>query len=187
VIKILDLTRQRFGRLLVLKQSGGKKRGCILWLCKCDCGNTVIVPSGDLRTPRKRSCGCLQKEVASLIGRTGNNRRTHGMKGTKIYHVWDSIKYRCLNPNYRQWKDYGGRGVTICDEWAKSFEAFYDYVSKLPNYRGKGYSIDRINNDGNYEPGNVRWATRIEQNRNRRNVLGGRKSNAISYLYAKGR
>lgn len=94
------------------------------------------------------------------------------MKHTKLYHVWDSIKYRCNNPHYPRWKDYGGRGIKICDEWASNFQAFFDYVSALPHFGEPGYSIDRINNDGNYEPGNVRWATRTEQNRNRRKPNG---------------
>lgn len=169
-MNIKELTGQRFGRLTVLKQEEGRKYGSVLWLCKCDCGKIVIVPSGSLTSKSKRSCGCLLREVASINASTGNSRRTHGMKGTKIYHIWDSIKYRCLNDNCKSWKNYGGRGITICDEWKTNFEDFYSYVSKLPHYGEIGYSLDRTNNNGNYEPGNVRWATRVEQNRNRRNV-----------------
>mgnify|MGYP007112382901 CR=1 FL=1 len=155
--------------MVALKREEEKKNGCYLWTCKCDCGNVVLVPSGYL--PRKKSCGCLVSETASRTASTGNNRRTHGMKGTKIYHVWEVIKYRCLNENNSQWKNYGGRGITICDEWKNDFKTFYDYVSELPHYGEEGYSIDRIDNDGNYEPGNCKWSTRLEQNTNKRNNI----------------
>lgn len=167
---IKDLTGQRIGRMIVVSRAEGRKNGCILWNCKCDCGKEVIVPSGYLAGNRKRSCGCLAKETASRTAKTGNNRRTHGMKHTKLYSVWNTMKYRCFNNNSPQFKDWGGRGITVCDEWKDDFQAFYDYVSQLPHFGEKGYSLDRINNDGNYEPGNVRWATRTEQSNNRRNV-----------------
>ena len=183
-MNIIDLTGQRFGRLTVLRQENGRKRGAVLWTCKCDCGNVISAPSGNLRAGRKRSCGCLVSETASKTAKTGSNRRTHGMKGTKIYHVWDSIKYRCTNDHYPRWKDYGGRGITVCDEWLHDFQAFFDHISKLPHYGERGYSIDRIDNNGNYEPGNIRWATRTEQNRNRRNVKR-RNENGISDNLAK--
>ena len=95
-------------------------------------------------------------------------KATHGFKGTNIYNTWCNMKQRCNNKNYFQYEYYGGRGITVCDEWQNSFEAFYEHVSQLPHYGEEGYSLDRINNDGNYEPGNVRWATRKEQMNNRR-------------------
>lgn len=95
-------------------------------------------------------------------------RRTHGMSGTKIYCRWFDIKRRCNDERCAGYEDYGGRGIKVCDEWKNDFSAFYDYVSKLPHFGEEGRSIDRINNDGNYEPGNVRWATTTEQLRNRR-------------------
>lgn len=165
-----NLKEKRFGRLVVLEQAEGKKNGCLLWKCKCDCGNEVVVPSGKLTSGRKRSCGCLQTETASKIASSGNNRRTHGMKRTKIYSIWNTMKFRCFNENAPNFNNYGGRGITVCDEWKDDFQSFYDYVSKLPHFGEDGYSLDRINNDGNYEPGNVKWSTRTEQNRNRRNV-----------------
>lgn len=94
------------------------------------------------------------------------------MSGTKIYKVWKKIKYRCLNPNSREYKYYGARGITIAEEWKEDFQAFYNYVSQLPHFGEEGYSLDRINNDGNYEPGNLRYATPKEQARNtRKNVM----------------
>lgn len=172
-MNIRNLKGLRFGRLVVVEQTEFRNRGSVLWKCRCDCGNELIAPSSKLAYGRKQSCGCLRIETSKRTAKTGNNRRTHGMKHTKLYQVWNMIKYRCHSPKYPQWKDYGGRGIAICEEWSNSFQAFYDYVSQLPHFGEEGYSIDRINNDGNYEPGNVRWATRTEQNRNRRNCKHG--------------
>ena len=95
----------------------------------------------------------------------------HGGKGTKLYEVWCSMKQRCFNPNNKRYKTYGGRGITVCEEWRNDFKTFYDYVSKLPHFGEEGRSIDRINNNGNYEPGNVRWATRKTQANNQQNTI----------------
>lgn len=174
-MNIKNLAGQRFGRLLVLEQTPNRKNGCVVWKCKCDCGNEVFASSGYLVSGRKRSCGCLASEIAAQTARTGNNRRTHGMKRTKLYSIWNTMKYRCFNKNASNFKDYGGRGITVCDEWIHDFQAFYDYVSQLPNFGEVGYSLDRINNDGNYEPGNVKWSTRTEQNNNKRKKYNRRK------------
>ena len=165
-----DISNQKFGRLTAIRATDQRKNGSVVWLCKCECGNECFANSNNLVRGTKKSCGCYRSEVASAMAKTGDNRRTHGMKRTKIYSVWQMIKYRCNNPHYHQWKDYGGRGISICDEWANDFQVFYDYVSKLPHFGDAGCSIDRINNNGNYEPNNIRWATKIEQNRNGRNV-----------------
>ena len=98
------------------------------------------------------------------------------MTKSNIYYVWSQMKNRCNNPKYKKYCDYGGRGIKVCDEWENSFQAFYEYVSQLPHYGEEGYSIDRINNDGNYEPGNVRWATKLEQRHNQRRCKDGIKS-----------
>ena len=92
------------------------------------------------------------------------------MGGSKINGVWKDMKKRCFNTNCKAFEDYGGRGITVCQEWQDSFETFYGYVSQLPHFGEPGYSLDRINNDGNYEPGNVKWSTCKEQNNNRRNT-----------------
>lgn len=160
--KFIDLTGQQFGRLLVIRRVGQKGEKT-MWLCLCDCGNEAIVSSGNLRS-ETTSCGCYQKEQARKA------KTKHGMSHSALSYIWVSIKQRCFNKKNKGYKNYGGRGIKICKEWINSFQAFYDYVSQLPHCGEKGYSLDRINNDGNYEPGNVRWATRSEQNRNRRRV-----------------
>jgi hypothetical protein len=155
------LVGQRFGLLTVLARVGSAKNR-VLWQCACDCGRTDIVTNGNLlQRGKKKSCGCAIGEMISAA------KRTHGQKGsggpTQVYRAWLGIKQRCLNPRYPDWHNYGGRGITVCERWADSFEAFYADVGDPP---GPDLSIDRINNDGNYEPGNVRWATRSEQNKN---------------------
>lgn len=94
--------------------------------------------------------------------------KTHGMSQSPIYRKWHDMKTRCYYSGNISYKNYGGRGITVCEEWRNSFQAFYDYVSQLPHYGEPGYSLDRIDNDGNYEPGNVRWATKLMQMNNRR-------------------
>ena len=156
-----DLTGQRFGRLTVIKRvenKGNQPR----WLCQCECGNQTVVAGRHLRNGEVRSCGCLVKEKNSTL------HTKHGMEGTKIYHVWCGIKNRCFNSNEKAYKHYGGRGITIFAEWIDDFQKFYDYVSKLPHYGEDGYSIDRIDNNGNYEPDNLRWADDKTQHRNKR-------------------
>ena len=159
-MKALELKGQRFGKLTVLERTGSKN-GQSAWLCKCDCGVEKIISASNLKT-NTFSCGCYHKEIAKKVN------TIHGHTHTSLSYIWTSMKQRCFNPNNKAYKNYGGRGISVCEEWIHSFQIFSDYVSQLPHYAEKGYSLDRINNDGNYEPGNVRWATRTEQNNNRR-------------------
>lgn len=154
-MKFIDLTNQRFGRLIVIEKYGLNKFNHILWLCLCDCGNKVVVERDCLKNGRTKSCGCIRKER--------NNNTRHGMTGTPIHNIWKSIKQRCLNPNNKDYKNYGGRGITVCNRWLK-FENFYKDVGNPP----KGLTLDRINNNGNYNPNNWRWATRQQQSDNKR-------------------
>lgn len=160
--KIIDLKGQQFGRLIVLEYSHTDKRGYAMWKCQCNCGNETTVCGRSLRTGHTISCGCLHKERMDIA------RKSHSKSKTHIYQTWSDMKQRCFNNKNKAFKYYGDRGITVCDEWKDSFEAFYDYVSQLPHFGEAGYSLDRINNDGNYEPNNVRWATLSEQNKNKR-------------------
>ena len=161
-MKLIDLSGKRFGRLLVIGRNGthvfpsGQKRPT--WRCVCDCGKEVVTYAQNLKTGNTSSCGCLALET----------RTTHNKWGTKVYKTWDCMVQRCTNPKMTGYIYWGGRGIKVCDEWLNSFDAFYNYVSKLPHYGEEGRSLDRIDNDGNYEPNNVRWATRSEQNANKR-------------------
>lgn len=152
-----DLTGQQFGRLTAIKRTEDQKK----WICQCECGGVAIVLTHDLKRGWTQSCGCLARE--RLIAASYK----HGKRHTKIYHKWLGIKNRCYNPKNKRYKNYGGRGIVVCDEWKNDFMAFYNYVSKLPNYETPGYSIDRIDNDAGYKPGNIRWATANEQLMNR--------------------
>jgi hypothetical protein len=158
----------KFNRLTIVKEvephrypTGIPRRR---YLCKCECGNEINVLIHHLKKNTK-SCGCLRVEISkSLIGDLASNFK-HGLRKTPEYEIWRAMKQRCLNPKHKSWKNYGGRGIKICDRWLNSVENFFEDMGKRPN---SDYSIDRINNDGNYEPSNCKWATPTEQNNNRR-------------------
>lgn len=160
MIKFNDLTGQRFGRWTVIQRAENKGKHT-MWKCRCDCGTERDVSSYCLTHGVSRSCGCYKKD--------NPNRLTHGMSNTQIHKEWRGIKTRCYNQNDKNYNNYGGRGITMCENWKDNFLSFYEYVSKLPHCGDVGYSIDRIDYNGNYEPNNVRWADRITQNRNKRN------------------
>lgn len=129
---------------------------------KCKCGNEFEAYITLVRTKRTRSCGCLHLETMIKL------TTTHDMTNTRLYKNFRNMKTRCYNPNVKSFKDYGARGIKICDEWKSDFKAFYDYVTELPNYGKKGYTLDRENNDKDYEPGNVRWVDGHTQKMNGR-------------------
>lgn len=171
-----NLVGQRFGMLLVAERAGSAKNRA-LWRCVCDCGATDVLVNGNmLQQGKKKSCGCATGAMFSAAKRTHGH--TIGGKKTKIYQAWKNMRNRCSDPKLPAWSNYGGRGIKVCDAWRDSFETFYADVGDPP---GPSYSIDRINNDGNYEPGNVRWANRSQQNKNTRADNAG-TSNAHAKL-----
>lgn len=159
-----DIAGQKFGRLTAVKRVGKDKHGHALWECECECGNKTLVPLNALHSGNTRSCGCLFIEVSKK-----GNHVTHGLSHTKTFRTWAGMKRRCNHPHCKDFPNYGGRGIRVCAEWVNDFQAFYDYVSILPHFNESGYTIDRINVDGNYEPGNIRWASIKEQANNKRN------------------
>lgn len=151
----VDITGHKYGKLLVIGRSG-MLNGRVSWLCRCDCGGDVVVTGNNLRTGNTIACGC---------GRFGNTKaKTHGLTGTPEYRSWQAMFKRCDNPNSEAYHHYGGRGIGICERW-KEFTNFLADMGHRPSMQ---HSLDRKDNDGNYEPGNCRWATKEEQARNQR-------------------
>ena len=160
--KFEDLTGMTFGRLTVIERAPNIGKDTA-WRCKCSCGNECIVRSDVLKRGQP-TCGCGKLE--KLIERS----KTHGMSHTKIYKTWSYMLQRCYNPKRPDFDLYGGRGIKVCERW-HTFENFYEDVSKLEHFGEEGYTLDRIRVNEDYEPGNVRWADKNTQARNKRNNI----------------
>ena len=160
---LIDLTGMRFGRLTVIERDAARGREA-KWLCKCDCGNTKVVQGNHLRAGSIRSCGCLGSENRMQVN------VTHGGTYDRLYNIWLGIRKRCFNPNEPAFHNYGGRGITVCDEWS-DFAVFREWALKTgydqnaPRYQ---CTIDRIDVNGNYEPSNCRWVDMKVQRMNQR-------------------
>jgi hypothetical protein len=168
--KLVDISGERFGRLVVIAKSPVKRSSGAMWDCVCDCGREAQVDSLKLRKGLTVSCGCKRAEGLSNL--------THGhSKSSPAYKSWKAMRHRCLNPQSDQWEWYGGRGITICERWG-DFAAFLEDMGERP----PGKTIDRINPEGNYEPSNCRWATPKQQAETNRGVkqAGNRAHNKIS-------
>jgi len=153
----IDLTKKRFGRLTVIERAENAKCGNIRWRCICDCGNETIPQSVSLRNGTTQSCGCLQKEIVIKL------KTTHGMSNSTTYVCWSHMLNRCNDCNSREYKNYGGRGITVCDSWLK-FENFLTDMGE----KQTGLTIERKNNNLGYCKENCEWATHTKQNRNQR-------------------
>lgn len=158
--KLIDLTGQRFGRLIVVKYHGQSKNRMFLFECRCDCGSFVVKRGNHLIRGEVKSCGCFRRDFSAHLG---SETAKHGCCETPSYESWSAMKQRCLNPNHQWYKNYGGRGIAICQRWM-DFENFFDDMGERP----PGTNLERKDNNSNYEPGNCKWATPKEQGRNRR-------------------
>lgn len=165
-MKSENIVGKKYGRLTVVRYMGswGEKRH---YLCKCDCGEEVIVTAGSLKSGNTSSCGCYKRDVGKA--------KSQGFKGTRLYNIWVAMRQRCYNKNTKEYHNYGGRGITVCDEWRENPSSFFSWA--LKNGYSDDLSIDRIDTNGNYTPTNCRWATRKEQANNKRNT---------HYLFYKG-
>jgi hypothetical protein len=152
----LDLTGRQFGSLKAIHPTDTRSRGQVVWMCKCRCGNSALVPSYKLTSAHTKSCGCYRSDLATA------KNTTHGDYRSPEHRSWQSMKSRCLNPKSTQYKWYGGRGISVCDKWL-TYEGFLADMGRKP----AGYELDRIDNNGHYEPANCRWASHRDQSRNK--------------------
>lgn len=158
--RFIDLTGQRFGRLIVIRRDSESQCKETYFLCKCDCGELRSIRATRLRNGSTLSCGCLRRETCQ------SRATTHGQRRTRLYTIWAGMKNRCRNPSHPSFAYYGARGIKVCEAWASSFETFHTWA--VNNGYSDNLSIDRIDSDGDYSPENCRWSTSAMQMKNRR-------------------
>ena len=151
----IPLEGMRFGKLVVLSEYPARKGKAIMWVCRCDCGNTKVINGNNLRSGKSTTCGCSLKK--------------HGMRNTRLWRIWDGMRKRCYNPRHKWYKRYGGRGITICDEWLQDHGALF--AGALAIGYQDGLTIDRIDVDKGYFPDNCRWVDMKTQSNNRGNNI----------------
>ena len=166
---LIEITGHKFGRLTVLRRAENDKYGQAQWLCQCDCGNMVIIPGYRIRSGGSKSCGCLRAEVSQKKAKTHGLSRDINHKQTRLYRIYTGIKNRCMNKRSPDYPNYGGRGVSVCEEWISDFKSFHDWA--MSNGYANNLSIDRIDPNGNYEPNNCRWVQNKVQARNKKDTL----------------
>jgi hypothetical protein len=157
----IDLTGQRFARLTAEAYMGPRQKQ---WKCRCDCGNETFASGYELKKGKRISCGCVFR-----ANDPDHPRKTHGMKRSPEYMIWVQMKGRCHNPSNKSWKNYGGRGITMCERWRNDFAAFLHDMGPRPGNGHREYSVERLDNNKGYEPDNCTWIPLVEQARNRRN------------------
>lgn len=164
----IEESGNRYGRLVVLERvPGNTSSHSVRWRCLCDCGKSKILDGRSLRRGETRSCGCLRLESVRAKGKNS----THGLTGHPLYKTWNGMCHRCSNPENHRYSSYGGRGIQVYESWRDNPRAFIDWIEENLGARPTGHSLDRTDNDGNYEPGNLRWADAETQNKNRRRAL----------------
>lgn len=162
---IKDIKGKRFGRLLVKELSHIDKHKKAHWVCICDCGEETVVLASNLRTGRTTSCGCYRKEIEKIASVTHGLSRTDG-KVNRLYSIWLDMKKRCNNKKNKEFKNYGARGIKVCEEWIDDYPAFHEWA--IQNGYNENLTLDRIDVDGDYSPDNCKWSTLAEQAKNKR-------------------
>jgi hypothetical protein len=158
--KAVDLAGLKFGRLTVIARAGSNRHNKVLWNCRCDCGTDTCSVGGDLRAGKIVSCGCLHREISSLVCKGFTK---HGLSTSSEYFIWFGMHARCSKPSHISYKNYGAKGITVCDRW-NDFVLFYSDVGPRPS---STHSLERKDRNGRYEPGNVIWASKVAQANNR--------------------